>query len=186
MGRKVGHETTAGKLNFMLSRLAQLSDVQVWDPCLPPTSPPNRTPHSHDTLYCDYYRPTYAMKSLLANATKGTATSRSSGGLVPVKEWLGSPSSTFLPASSISRILYYLPSHLTSHSLPNLSISCFCHYLPASLLLIGLSHIPQHTHLMLHVQTPHPPILPANTRSTMCRVRVPLASLLGKKTITAV
>ena len=164
MGRKVGHETTAGKLNFMLSRLAQLSDVQVWDPCLPPTSPPNRTPHSHDTLYCDYYRPTYAMKSLLANAAKGTATSRSSGCLVPVKEWLGSPSSTFLPTSSISRILYYLPSFLRSHSLPYLSH----HYSYPPLLLIGLSHIPQHTHLTSHVQTPHPPILPANTPSTTC------------------
>jgi hypothetical protein len=51
--RMVGHEMTAGTINFTLWRLAQLPDVQVCDPCLSPTSPLNRTPHSHDMLYCD-------------------------------------------------------------------------------------------------------------------------------------
>ena len=67
--RMVGHKTTADTLNFMLLQLAQLPDVRVCDPWLSPTSPPNRTPHSHNALYCDYHRCAYAMRSSLIATT---------------------------------------------------------------------------------------------------------------------
>jgi hypothetical protein len=65
-------------------------------------------------LYCDDYRPAYAMRSLL---TESTTTPRSSGGSVRVKEWL------VHHRCSVLYHLCYLPSLLTSHSLSNLSRS---------------------------------------------------------------
>ena len=65
----LGHETTAGTPNFTLLRLVHKLTLRCVPPALPPKSPPNRTPHSHDAFNCDYYRPAYAMRSSLTATT---------------------------------------------------------------------------------------------------------------------
>jgi len=126
----VGHEKTAGMLSFSPSKSLR-----------------NRIRYQQDTLCYDYYRSAYTMKSLHMDTTWATMMRRSSSGSLRVSL----PSTCLLSIPNL-RILYHLPSFLTSHSFPTSSTRQSRPYPLLAPAFSGkisgnLSHIPNQTNL---------------------------------------